>query len=144
MSNAYVLILGAFLLAGVVVMAWGWSIIATARRTLRWPQVEGLIEQSDLASEEDELLPLIRFSYTVNGELHRSQLEFPAGTTPTPEFSDSYIKRYRAGTPVVVFYNPAKVQEATLEPGLRQGDWMVFALGVIATVSAILFLLFGS
>lgn len=143
MPNAYVLILWLFLFAGVVVTLWGWTIIAAARRTLRWPQVEGVIDQSDRESEEDDLLPRILFSYTVNDQQYRQPLEFPAGTTPTPEFSNMYVKRYPLGAKVQVFYNPDKVEQATLEPGMRQGDWMVFALGLIALIGGALFLMFG-
>lgn len=122
---------------------WGWSIIAAARRSLRWPQVDGVIEQCDLSSTEDDLLPHIVFSYIVNGQQQRCQLEFPGGTTPTPEFATSYVQRYPLGAQVRVFYNPAKVEQATLEPGMRQGDWMVFVLGLLATIGGVLFLIFG-
>lgn len=144
MSNAYVLILWMFLLGGAAVMAWGWTIIAKARKTLQWPRVAGVIEQSDASSEEDDLLPHIVYSYDINGHSYRSQLQFPGGTTPTPEFSASYLKRYPVGAPVVVYYNPASIEETTLEPGMKQGDWMVFALGVMATAGGVLFLIFGA
>ena len=144
MANSYVLVLWLFLLVGLAVIGWGWSIIAAARRTERWPQVEGVIEQCDPISEEDDLLPYIVFSYTVNGQPQRSPLVFASGTTPNPEFAASYIQRYPVGTPVKVSYNPAKVDEATLEPGMRQGDWMVFGLGVVATIVAVASLIIGS
>lgn len=144
MSNSYILILWLFLLAALLVTLWGWFIIAKARCTLRWPQVEGVIEQSAPSSEEDDLLPHIVFSYRIDGHFYRSQLKFPSGITPTPEFSASYLKRYPVGAAVHVHYNPEQPGEATLEPGMGQGDWMVFALGVIATLCATAFLCFGT
>lgn len=144
MFNAYVLILWLFLFAGVAMMLWGWKIIAAGRRTSRWPQVDGVIDESVVASEEDDLLPQIVFSYTVNGQPYRQQLQFPSDITPTQEFSIMYVKRYPLGAQVQVFYNPEKNEEALLEPGMRPGDWMIFCLGAVATVVASLSLLFGS
>lgn len=143
MANSYVLILWLFLLVGLGVIGWGWSIVAAARRTERWPQVEGVIEQCDPTSQEDDLLPSIVFSYAVNGAPLRSPLIFAAGTTPTPEFAASYMQRYPKGTKVTVSYNPARVEEATLEPGMRQGDWMVFGFGVVSTIVAVVSLIIG-
>ncbi len=143
MLNTYALILWLFLLAGIGVTVWGWRIIATARRTRRWPQVEGVIERSEPSSAKDDLLPYILFSYSVAGQHYRCPLEFPSGTTPTPEFSASYVKRYPPGAKVTVFYNPDKREQATLEPGMRQGDWMIFALGVITIIGGTLFLAAG-
>lgn len=143
MSNSYVVILWLFLVAAVLVTLWGWSIIARSRRTLRWPQVDGVIERADAASEEDDLLPDILFGYEVEGHAQHSKVVFPSGTMPTPELSATYLKRYPPGAKVRVHYNPDNPAEATLEPGMGQGDWMVFALGVIAIAAAVLFLLFG-
>ncbi len=138
MFNAYAVILWLFLLGGLAITLWGWSIIATARQTLRWPQVDGVIERSDVLSDEDDLLPMIVFSYLVNGQQQNGKVEFPAGTMPTPELAASYVERYPLGSRVRVFYNPMNIQQSTLAPGMGQGDWMIFALGVMATIVAIM------
>ena len=43
MINPYVIILSAFGIAGIAVTLWGWTIITRARKTQRWPSVEGII-----------------------------------------------------------------------------------------------------
>ncbi len=138
MFNAYAVILWLFLLGGLVVTGWGWSIMAAARRTLRWPQVDGVIERCDISSNEDDLLPLIVFSYFVDGQQQSVKIEFPTGTMPTPELAAGYVERYPLGSRVRVFYNPTNIQQSTLAPGMGQGDWMIFALGVMATIVAIM------
>ncbi|MDX1251841.1 MAG: DUF3592 domain-containing protein [Gammaproteobacteria bacterium] len=143
MFNPYLIILILFTLAGFLAMAWGWNIIAKARKTSQWPTVEGVIERSELASDADDLLPGIEFSYTVNGQNHRRTFEFARDITPSPELAKSYVEKYAAGTRVAVYYDPAHPERATLEPGLGRGDWMVFALGLGAAVSGILFIVFG-
>ncbi len=74
MFNAYVVILWLFLLSGLAVSWWGWSVIAAARRTLIWPQIDGVIERCDAVSEEDDLLPHITFSYVLNGQQQHGKL----------------------------------------------------------------------
>ena len=144
MFNTYVVILWLFLLGGLAVTAWGWSIMAAARQTLRWPQVDGVVERSDISSNEDDLLPLIAFNYVVNGQQLIGKVEFPSGTMPTPELTASYVERYPLGSRVRVFYNPANIQQSTLTPGMGQGDWMIFVLGIIATIVAVMSLVMSA
>ncbi len=143
MINPNTVILGLFAATGLVAMSWGWAIITKGRKTLRWPSVEGVVERSHPSSDIDDLLPHIQFSYTVAGQTHRGVMEFPKGVTPTQEFTSAYGQKYPAGIKVPVYYDPAMPDQATLEPGLARGDWMVFALGAGMTAFGVLFLLFG-
>ncbi|RFC37050.1 MAG: Protein of unknown function (DUF3592) [Candidatus Nitrotoga sp. SPKER] len=142
--NYYVFILGLFVIAGFVGVLWGWFIIAKARKTLRWPMVEGVIEQSALTSEADDLLPHILFSYTVATYTYQRTLEFPNGTNPSPELASSYAKKYPVGAKVSVYYNPDQPDQATLEPGLARGDWMIPVLGIAAMALGIFALFFSN
>lgn len=141
--NPNLIIIGVFIIAGLITTVWGWTIISRGRRTLRWPSVDGVIEQSTAASDSDDLWPQIVFSYTVSGQTHRCAVEYPSGTTPTPEFAASYVQKFPVSAPVKVFYNPAHPEHATLEPGLARGDWMIFVLGLLATIFGGGFLLVG-
>ena len=142
--NYYAIILGLFIIAGFVAVIWGWFIFAKARKTLRWPMVEGAIEQSAPTSEDNDLLPHILFSYTVAAYNYQRILEFPDGTEPSPELATSYAKKYPAGAKVSVYYNPDQPDQATLEPGLARGDWMIPAVGIIAMAFGIFALFFSS
>ena len=143
MFNQYTLILGLFTIAGILTALWGLNIMLKARKTLRWPKARGIIEQSKLNSNNDDLLPKIEFSYTVNDKTYRSELQFPEGVTPTQEFSKFYTGKFPTGKAVEVSYDPHAPSNATLEPGLGRGDWLVFALGIGAAIFGGLFLLLG-
>lgn len=142
--NPYILILGLFAGAGLLIMLWGWRIIARARQTRHWPATEGVIEQSDTTSDTNDLLPTIVFRYVAAGQPRQGTLEFPAGITPTPEFTQRYLDRYPVGEKIRVYYDPQHPERSTLEPGLGQGDWLIFAVGLVATVMGTGMLLFGN
>ena len=57
MFNPYSIILGLFVVTGLLATGWGLRIIIRARETLQWPAVEGVIEESTKSSESDDLLP---------------------------------------------------------------------------------------
>ena len=142
MLNPYVIILGLFTLTGFAAAAWGWRIIAKGRETMRWPTVEGVVEKCEPPSSTD-LLPTIEYRYSVAGASYHRALEFPPDITPTAEYSADYVKRYPPGRTVTVHYNPGDPAQATLEPGVGRGDWMVFALGAGMAVFGVVFLLAG-
>lgn len=137
MANAYGLIIVLFIVGGLIATLWGWSLIARARRTLRWPGTEGTVEVAESSSDTDDLLPHIEYSYTVDGKTYRRAVDFPAGTTPTQELSRSYVEKYPRGATVRVHYDPADPQTATLEPGPHGGDWLVLAFGLGAVLLGI-------
>lgn len=143
MWNPYALILGLFALAGVFLTAWGLSIIVKGRKTLCWPAVEGIVEQSMPAADADALLPHILFSYTVAGQTYRRELEFPRDISPTPELAVSYAERFPEGAKVRVYYDPEQPERATIEPGPARGDWMILALGLAAAAFGIAALWFS-
>jgi hypothetical protein len=139
--NPYTIILSLFLLAGVATMAWGWAIIARARRTQAWPATTGTVTHSAVADADS--IPDIRFRYAVDGVDHEGTYAFPAGTQPSQELTATYLAKYPPGALVAVHYDPAQPERATLEPGLGRGDWLIFALGLVGTVFGALFLLLG-
>lgn len=142
--NPYVIILSLFTLAGIVATVYGWVIIVKARRTRTWPSVEGVIEESSPTSEENDLLPHIEFSYTVQGLSRRRAQEFPKDLVPGQEFRETFVRKYPQGARVAVYYDPSAPDRATLEPGFISGDWMVFAIGLGMAVTGIFFLLSGT
>jgi hypothetical protein len=141
MFNAYAIILVLFIVAGLVTAIWGAVMIARARKSLSWPETSGVIEQSDLASATDDLLPNIRYAYIVDGARLSTVLRFPGGTTPSRELAEHYVARYPLGRRVAVYYDPADPQRSTLEPGPAQGDWLICFIGAAMVLLGIIFLL---
>lgn len=129
-------------MAGLIMAIWGLIIIAPGEKPLQWPSVDGVIEQSPLASEENDILPGIAFGYTVARQRYRRDMALPGAGGITPDFAGAYVKKYPQGTRVRVHYNPRQPGQVTLEPGLARDDWLVFAVGTSAALLEGLFLLF--
>lgn len=130
--SPYVIVIILFILAGVATAVWGLVVVAQGRKSKDWPSTEGVIEKSERSSEEDDLLPEIVFRYSVGGREYVKTFDFPRGISPHPQLSIEYANRYPAGARVRVYHDPADPQRATLEPGVGQGDWMIFVLGMSA------------
>jgi len=141
--NPYIIILSLFVIASLLATLWGWKVIVKGRKTLSWPQVTGVIEESTATSEFDDLLPHILFRYAVSEQTYRYSVKFPQGMTPTPEFTAQYLQRFPVGASVSVYYDPQKPNQATLEPGPVKGDWLIFALGLSSTLLGLMFLFVG-
>ena len=140
--NPYSIILALFTLSGLGITLWGWIVIARGRKTLDWPSVDGVIEQSLLASQENDILPKIVFSYKIADRRYQRDLALPGGAGVTPDFAESYVKKYPRGAKVRVHYNPQQPDQATLEPGPARDDWLIFTVGISATLLGTLFLIF--
>lgn len=139
MANAYLIILILFVIAGLATTVWGWRVMQRARASRRWPSVPGRISSVSETSELDDLLPQIGFDYELDGQPQRRVLEFPAGTSPSRELAQQYLQKYPPGKTVTVYYDPQDHTRVTLEPGAT-GDWLIFAIGVIATLLGVMML----
>ena len=107
-----------------------------------WKQTAGRIEQSSAATESDDLLPDIRYSYRANEQQFEQSLSFPSGTTPSQELTMHYLRKYPQGREVSVFYNPQDPQQSALER--PRGDWLVLWFGLGAVVLGVVMLVFGT
>ena len=140
--NPYGIIISLFTLGGLGMAAWGWIIIARGKKTLLWPSVDGVIERSQLASEENDILPKIVFSYTVSDHRYQRDATLTGGSGVTPDYAESVVKKFPEGAKVRVHYNPAQPEQAALEPGPAHDDWLIFSIGAGAAAMGIVFLIF--
>ena len=141
--NYYAIIIGAFIVAGLIITAFGWRALQKSKATKLWPSVNGEISEARLASAEDDLLPDIRFSYTVDSQHYQGRLEFPPGTMPIPGFAQNQLGKYPLGCEVSVYYNPLQPDQATLEPGRAGDDWLLLAIGISSAVIGLLAMFFS-
>lgn len=141
--NYYAIIIGAFIVVGLVITACGWRAFQRGKTTQQWPSVTGEISETRLASAENDLLPDIRFSYTIETQSHQGRLEFPAGTMPMPGFAQNQLEKYPLGSAVSVYYNPQQPEQATLEPGRANDDWLFLAAGIGFTAIGLLAMFFS-
>ncbi len=92
--NYYAIIIGAFIVVGLIITAFGWRAFHRGKATGQWPSVTGEIVATRLASEENDLLPDIRFSYTIDTNHYEGRVKFPPGTMPMPGFASNQLEKY--------------------------------------------------
>lgn len=126
----YAIIIGGFIVVGLLISAYGWRAFQKGKRSGAWPSVSGEICETHLASEENDLLPAIFFSYTVADQGYRCQHKFPPGTMPMPGFAQHQLEKYPLGSTTTVYYNPQQPEQAVLEPGRASDDWLILAVGI--------------
>jgi len=127
MFNYYAIIIALFTLNGFVVALWFGMKIIRARKTRQWPQAPGRIVKSVLDANG---IPQIEFTYQVNDKTYNIALNTPGASDVTPEICQRYLDQYPIEANVQVFYHPDKLEHATLQPGPKRDDWLVFATGL--------------
>ncbi len=138
MFNLYVIILGLFALAGLALTLRGWKVLQQSKKAKTWPKTEGRIVSAAMpASEFEELVPMIVFTYSIDGVEYNVSQDF-RGVSLTQDLCRDYVEKYPAGKTVDVYYNPRKTSQATLEPALKKDDWMIFVAGILATIFGLL------
>jgi hypothetical protein len=131
------------LLVGTTIVIWtAWNVVS-ALLSRGWPHVTGTIVVSDLQRVKDTdggytYRPEVTYHYTVAGkEFVASRVAF--GDRISLGWSAPAVKtvrRYRAGTSVVVRYNPNEPGEAVLQPGVH---WLL----PVAVLFGATFIAFG-
>lgn len=140
MFNPYTIILSLFILSGLIASIWGWKIIAQGKKSLHWPSTSGIIVTSTTDTQHGDLLPHIEFQYNIDGVEHQQAFKFSGDITPSQEFCHSYLAKYPQGKDVLVYYDPADTNTATLEPGVNKGDSIVLIIGLITLFLGIIFI----
>lgn len=134
-----------FLFAGLFGMVAGASQFFTGVRSSKWPATNGRIIASDVLVKERSnrdttyYQPQVTYTYSVAGQNYRSS-QISAG-----DYESSDIRRARKITDkypremaVTVFYNPHDAANAVLEPGLSLSTILIFVVGAVFFVAAIL------
>lgn len=141
--NLYIIILILFTIAGLFICIREWRHIKNQKKSDQWLSIEGVIVESKPYNPVGSLLPVIKYSYQIEDSTFTNDFEFPPGTAAMPEFSKSYMEKYPEGKTINVFYNPEDANQSTLEPGQQKDDWLIFGIGVLTTITGIVFLVFG-
>jgi hypothetical protein len=131
-----------FLGVGLTLFAVGAYQIDQGQRSTKWPTVNGVITVAELGKHIDRDTDRKTTSTTysadisydywiddvpyVNGNVH-----FGSMRSSDPSMARTILQRYPVGKPVTVYYNPARPQQAVLEPGVAGVAWVLPALGLL-------------
>jgi hypothetical protein len=128
------------LLVGLLAPVYLWRKERKRAASARWPTCPGRVLETKVAhrrgEEGDYYEPLVTYEYAVGGRIYRgNRIGWTRGPyAPAAPAIERYLKRYRAGTPLDVYYNPAVPTEAVLDRGdtvFHRADILVCACGVV-------------
>jgi hypothetical protein len=105
-----------------------------------WPLVPGVVvKHHDDSSTGTARTHRAFYTYTLGGRTYDGNVYFISGRmTGGNELSDFY-SRYAVGSPVTVFYNPAKVKESLVERE-QDANWFFLVFSLIVLAAGIWFL----
>jgi hypothetical protein len=128
------------LLVGAGFLVYGDAYVRKASESKRWPWVEGSVSHSQVRLRRQEHYADIQYHYAVDGESHtgsRISLGWRR-TFVTRREAQEFADRYRHGTHVRVYYDPANPDESVLQPGVSSKTRIPSRLGyLLLAVSAI-------
>ena len=92
-----------------------------------YPSVPGKVIDSRVETHSDSEggtshKAKVRYAYTVNDQPYEGDRVRYGMHTGGKKASRSFVQKHAPGTPVTVYYNPAKPAEAILEPGVSGAD----------------------
>jgi hypothetical protein len=128
--------MGLFLLIGLGLSFWGWTILQNARASASWPIAEGRVTNSEVnhttdAEGGDSYSPEITYTYAVNDtNLNNSTIKFGENSYSSRKKAEEILSNYPVGKNVTVYYDPEKPDRSVLEPGVSAGSFIVLGIGV--------------
>ncbi len=135
-----------FVGVGLILLAVGAYQIYRGRQSTQWPTVTGVITVSELGKHVDRDTDTgststtysadISYDYVVDDVAYvNGSVYFGSMQSSDPSTARLVLNRYPVEKRVTVYYNPARPQQAVLEPGIALVAWILPALGLIfATV----------
>ncbi len=111
-----------------------------------WPTVEGVVDYARLNQEKHvdtkthrhytNYTPEAQYTYSVNGQTYTStRIAFgPMHSNSNSLIAQQYLRDYRAGGPVTVYYNPKDPADSTLENRVSGSITLLFIGGIFALI----------
>jgi hypothetical protein len=128
--------MGIFLLIGVGLTIWGWTILQNARASASWPTADGVVMRSEVTRSTDSeggdsYSPEVTYSYNVNNtNFVNDMIKFGENSYSSRRKADEIAGNYPVGKNVTVYYDPEKPERSVLEPGVSAGSFIVIGIGV--------------
>lgn len=128
--------MGIFLLIGLGLTYWGWTILQNARASASWPTADGNITSSEVtrstdAEGGDSYSPEVTYAYNVNDtNITNNTIKFGENSYSSRRKADEITANYPAGKIVTVYYDPEKHDRSVLEPGVSAGSYIVLGIGI--------------
>ena len=136
-----------FVAAGLFLLWQGVKDFRASRESQKWLPMEGQITESIVQvtrrRKKNDYYPKVAYTYSVLGETYTCKgvaLGAIQGSSSQAKIQ-AQVEQYPLGQRVVVYYNPHRPAQATLEPGVTKGAWGTLVMGVISSVTGIFVLI---
>jgi len=138
-------------LAGAIFIAVAIRNGRGAKASLAWPITQGRITSSRLdeyssvgESDGNSYVPKVEYEYSVAGQTYRGKrIVFGSAGSGNKAREQAVVERYKVGTPVEVFYDPARPADAVLERRAASSTVIFWLIGVTFIAGSLLFGLVG-
>ena len=128
---------GLFMLVGGPVAGYFLlNIVLEARRSINWPVVPGVIQDSHVENRSvlnhNAFCAVLTYTYRVGpSDFTGSRIRTSDGELPTADLASRELRGLSIGTSVAVYYDPAAPGSSVLKPGAR---WQEYALLIVPFV----------
>ena len=147
METRLILVPLLLILAGVIIMAVAMPAWLAARKSRKWPTVEGqIVEAQEVkgkgsvdGSRKAVSMPQVEYVYTVEGKEHQGRRVVHG--SPLLWSTRRVLRRYPKGKVCPVFYHPRQPKLAILEPGARLAHSVFPGLGAFCLLLGVFALL---
>lgn len=132
-------------LAGLFLTYFASNNALNASKTKSWPTAEGTIVTSEITGSASRYVLHIVYTYTVDSTEYSSE---KIGLTNYAQYkkkvdAESAIDKYPLNSKVTVYYNPTKVDEAILKPGIKGEHIFMFGLGLVIFLAPLFGLIYS-
>lgn len=132
-------------LAGLFLTYFASNNALNASKTKSWPTAEGTIVTSEITGSASRYVLHIVYTYTVDSTEYSSE---KIGLTNYAQYkkkvdAESAIDKYPLNSKVTVSYNPNKVDEAILKPGIKGEHIFMFGLGLVIFLAPLFGLIYS-
>ena len=123
-----------------------------AKTSLAWPMTQGRITSSRLVEyshssehgDSSSYGPKVEYEYGVAGQTYRGKrVSFGSEASYNKAREQAVVERYKVGTSVEVFYDPASPADAVLERRAASSTVILLLVGVALIAMTLLFGLVG-
>ncbi len=120
-----------------VMFFWGWPVLQKAKASTSWPSVKGVVTSSRVVQTRGDkgvsYRPEVLFDYTVDGEKYsQGNVRYDGNwSTNVTTYANRVVNKYKVGTEVNVYYDPADPFEAVLEPGTTWLSYLPIGFGAV-------------
>jgi hypothetical protein len=123
---------GLFVLAGLVMAAYGGTLLYRAQQSTGWPCTDGRITRSEIVLNDASYSPTVVYAYMVDGVDYQGTdiACAPRISTGDGDYARRCVARYPVGAPVAVYYDPDEPTTAVLEPGLSGKSFVPVVFGL--------------